>query len=86
MHERTTAKTKDLDVVARFWSGQSKQCGRKEHCLIIGMGDEEADSLVAETRERSPYDLYRVEPCCCQNYGNGKDKVELHASASCNGS
>lgn len=79
MHKRTTAQTEDLDVVARFWSGQSKQCGREEHCLVIGMGDEKADALVAETGERSPYDLRRVQPCCCQNCGNGEDKVELHA-------
>lgn len=81
MHKRTTAQTEDLDMVARFWSRQSKQCGREEHCLVIGMCDEEADALVAETGKRSPYDLRRVQPCCCQNDRNGEDKVELHAFA-----
>lgn len=65
-------------MVARFRSCQSKECGREEHCLVIGMGDEKADALVAETGERRPYDLHRVQPCCCQNYGNGEDNVELH--------
>ena len=79
MHARTTAQTEDLDVVARFRSRQSEQCGREEHCFVIGMGDEKADALVAGTGERSPCDLRGVQPCCCQNYGNGESKVELHA-------
>ena len=65
-YERTTAQTEDLDMIARFWSRQSEQGGREEHCFIIGMGDEKADALVAETREGSPCDLRCIQPCCCQ--------------------
>lgn len=79
MHERTTAETENLDVIARFRSRQSKECGRKEHCFVIGMGDEKADALVAETGKGSPYDLRGVEPCCRQDHGDGKSKVKLHA-------
>lgn len=79
MHERTTAQTEDLDVIAHFRSRQSKQCGRKEHCFVIGMGDEKADALVVETGEGSPCDLRCVEPCCRQDDENGKSEIELHA-------
>lgn len=79
VHERTTAQTEDLDMIARFRSRQSEQRGREEHCFIIGMGNEEADALVAETREGSPYDLRCIQPRCCQDNGNGESEVELHA-------
>ena len=79
VHERTAAQTEDLDMIARFRSRQSEQRGREEHCFVIGMGDEEADALVAETREGSPCDLRCIQPCCCQNNRNGESEVELHA-------
>lgn len=79
MHERTTAQTEDLDVIARFRSRQSEQCGREEHCFVVGMSDEKADALVAETGERSPCDLRGVQPCCRQNYGYGESEVGFHA-------
>lgn len=66
-------------MIARFRSRQSEQCGRKEHCFVIGMGDEKADALVAETGEGSVCDLRCVEPCCRQDHGNSKSEVELHA-------
>ena len=79
MHERTTAQTQYLDVIAHFRSRQGEECGREKHGLVIGMGDEKADTLVAETWERKSYDLRGVYPCCCQNYGDGESEVEVHA-------
>ena len=66
-------------MVARFRSRQREQCGREKHCLVIGMGNQKADALIAKTGERSPYDLRGVQPCCRQDYGNGKSEIELHA-------
>ena len=60
VHRRTTAQTQYLDVVARFRSRQGEQGRREEHCLVIGMGDEKADTLVAEAWERSSDDLRGV--------------------------
>lgn len=60
VHERTTTQTEDLDVVSRVRGRQSEQCRREEHCLVIRMGDEKADALVAETGPRSPCDLRGV--------------------------
>lgn len=79
VHERTTAQTEDLDMVARFRGRQGEQCRREEHCFVIGMGDENADALITETGKGSPCDLRGVQPCCCQDYGNGESEVELHA-------
>jgi len=45
------AQTQDLDVVACLWPGQGEDCWRKEHGLIVWMGDEETYSLVAQDRE-----------------------------------
>ena len=79
MGKRTTAQTEDFEMVARFRSRQSEQCRREEHCFVVGMGDKKADTLVAESGERGPRDLRGIQPCCCQDYGDGKGEVELHA-------
>ena len=60
VNQRTTAQTQHLDVIARFRSCQGEQCGREKHGLVIGMGDEKADTLVAEAGERNSYDLRGV--------------------------
>lgn len=47
----TGAQTQDLNVVAGFRSRQSQYRRSKEHGLVIGVSNEQADALVVESRE-----------------------------------
>lgn len=38
-------------MVAELGFGEGQHCGREEHGLVIGVGDEEADAFVVEARE-----------------------------------
>ena len=58
---RTAAQTQNLDVVPRLGPREGQDRRRKEHGLVIGMGDEEADALVAQRGEARGHDRHRVE-------------------------
>lgn len=57
----TAAQTKDLDVVARLRPRECLYGGRKKHGLVIRMGNQQADALVAQDREARRDDGRRVD-------------------------
>lgn len=56
-----TAQTQDLDMVAQLGPGEGQYRWRKEHGFVIGVGDEEADALVAQGWETGGGHAYGVE-------------------------
>ena len=45
---RTTAQAQDLDVIAVLGTRQSQQCRRKEHGLVVWMGNEQQNAPVLQ--------------------------------------
>lgn len=69
-------------MIASLWRSECKHCGREEHGFIVWMGDEEADALSLQIRERRARHLGGVEPCCCQEDWDREGEVELHTGVS----
>lgn len=49
--QRTTTQTQNLDMIPQRWIGKCQNGRRKKHSLVIGMRNQQTDSLVSEFRE-----------------------------------
>ena len=57
---------------------EREERGRKEHCFVIGVSDEEADAFFGELGVGISTYVGGEEPYCGNDDGKGKDGVDFH--------
>lgn len=78
---RTCAQTQNLDVVSSLGPGQGQDGRSKEHGLIVGVGNEQANALVPHGREARLHDADGVHVQNRNHHHQGRQKTEgtVHA-------
>ena len=59
-------------MIPQCWCRERKERGRKEHGFIVGMGNQEANALVAQLGTGGATQLRGVEPACHEENGDGE--------------
>lgn len=77
----TTAQTQYLYVIAKVRLRQCQQCRRKEHCFIVGMGNEEENPLSLQRWEGAAK-LRRVQPEAEQQDGHRDPGDPIHGEGT----
>ncbi len=76
--KHTTTQAQYLDMIAQPLLRQCQHRRRKEHGLIIRMGDQQADPLIPELRKARLLNMNGVEPTSCKYERNREEIYPLH--------